>query len=467
MTSWLPDISDRKGAKYLRIADAIDDAIKQGDLLADTKLPPMRNLAYDLGVTLGTVSRAYQEAERRGLVGGEVGRGTYIKGDGRYPQPRAPRAFALGGVRENGINLSMAVPPLGDAGTHLAETIREISEDTSLCGDLMDYQGHSGLERHRDAGVRWVSRAAIQTDSSCITITNGTQHGILVAMMALARPGDTILVENITYPGVIHVAAQLGMKLAPVEIDKDGMVPEALEAAIAEFRPTAVYLVPTIQNPTTAIMPLERRQAIADILVRNRLLAIEDDIWGFLLNEELPSLAALAPEQVVHITGLSKAMSPGLRVGYIAAPQGANDAIRAVARMSSWMTPPLMAEVAMRWIQNGKGDKLIEWQRAEADARMRIAGDILSGFDIRGHDSCYQIWLELPEPWRADAFRQQAERRGIYFLSGESFVVGRQPAPHAIRICVGSCRTREEVEQGASIIRELLESPATAPPVVA
>ncbi len=111
MINWLPDIAERKGAKYLRIADAIDDAIKQGELEADGKLPAMRNLAYDLGVTLGTVSRAYQEAERRGLVGGEVGRGTYIKGDGRYPQPRAPRAFALGGIRDNGINLSMAVPP--------------------------------------------------------------------------------------------------------------------------------------------------------------------------------------------------------------------------------------------------------------------------------------------------------------------------------------------------------------------
>ena len=129
MTNWLPDLSQFTGAKYLRIADAIDAAIQDGELAAKTKLPPMRNLAYDLGVTLGTVSRAYQEAERRGLVGGEVGRGTYIKGDGRYPQLKTPRAFAYGGSRENGINLSMAVPPLGDGGTYLARTIQTISED--------------------------------------------------------------------------------------------------------------------------------------------------------------------------------------------------------------------------------------------------------------------------------------------------------------------------------------------------
>ena len=467
MTTWLPEIADRAGPKYLQIADALGDSIRNGDLPSGSKLPPMRNLAYDLGVTLGTVSRAYREAERRGLVGGEVGRGTYVQSNGRYPQPRAPRAFALGDVRDNGINLSMAVPPLGDGGTHLAETIKEISTDPTLCGDMMDYQGHSGLVRHRAAGVDWVRRTGVDCDVDRLTISNGTQHAIMISMMALARPGDTILVECITYPGVIHLANQLGIKLQPVAIDQDGMVPEDLERAISEHRPSAVYLVPTVQNPTTAIMSRQRREAIAEVLMRRDLLAIEDDIWGFLLDEDLPSLAALAPQHVVHVTGLSKAMSPGLRVGYIASPSGANDAIRAVARMSSWMAPPLMAEIAMRWISDGRGEKLIKWQRAEASARMRIAADVLGAFDIHGHGHSYQIWLELPEPWRADTFRQKAETRGVYFLSGDAFVVGRHPAPHAIRLCVGSCRTQNEVRDGMEIIRDLLQNPAGGVPVIA
>ena len=278
MTTWLPDIDHRKGAKYLRIADAIDDAIQEGELTPDTKLPPMRNLAYDLGVTLGTVSRAYQEAERRGLVGGEVGRGTYIKGNGRYPQPQAPRAFAFGGQRDNGINLSMAVPPLGDGGTYLSRTIREISDEPAACGELMDYQAHSGLARHRQAGVDWVSRTGVETNIDCLTLTNGTQHAILVAAMALARPGDTMLVENITYPGIIHIAAQLGIKLAPVDIDDEGVVPDALEKAILEYRPRCAYFVPTVQNPTTAVMSDQRRRDIAKIITRHNLLTIEDDI---------------------------------------------------------------------------------------------------------------------------------------------------------------------------------------------
>lgn len=463
MTTWLPDIAERSGPKYLRIADAVGDAIRCGALPSGSKLPPMRNLAYDLGVTLGTVSRAYQEAERRGYVGGEVGRGTYVKGDGRYPQPRAPRAFAQGGVRDNGINMSMAVPPLGDGGTYLAETLREISEDETLCGEMMDYQGHSGLPRHREAGVKWVSRVGVETDIHRLTITNGTQHAILVSLMALARPGDTVLTECITYPGLIHSATQVGIKLQPVEMDNEGMLPDALQKAIDEHRPSAVYIVPTVQNPTTAIMSLQRREAIAEVLARNELLAIEDDIWGFLLTEQMPALAALVPDNVVHVTGLSKAMSPGLRIGYIASPAGATDAIRAVARMSSWMTAPLMAEIATRWIEDGTGEKMMEWQCNEASARMKIAAEVLDGYDIAGHEHSFQIWMQLPEPWRANVFRRQAEARGVYVLAGEDFVIGRYPAPHAVRICVGSCRTRDEVREGAEIIRNILGKPPGVP----
>jgi len=467
MTNWLPDIENRQGPKYLRIADAIEDAIKGGVLKADTKLPPMRNLAYDLGVTLGTVSRAYQEAERRGMVGGEIGRGTYVKGDGRYPQPQAPRAFALGGQRDNGINLSMAVPPLGDGGMYLAKTLREIAEDPILTAELVDYQPHSGLIRHRQAGVDWAARVGLETNVNSMTLTNGTQHAIMVALMALTRPGDTVLIESITYPGAIHLCTQLGLKLVPVEIDEEGMIPDALRQAIETQRPRALYVCPTVQNPTTAIMSHQRRTDIAEILQSTGLLTIEDDVWGFLPADRPPALATYAPEQVIHVTGLSKAMAPGLRVGYIASPQGATDAIRTVARMSSWMVPPLMAEVAARWMESGLGDEMIGWQRREAEARMKIAVEALGDYPIRGHQHSYQIWMELPEPWRGDAFRREGEARGVYFLSGDSFVVGRQSAPHAARMCVGSCRTRDEVKEGFGILADILERSPPAAQVMA
>lgn len=468
MTNWMPQLEGRPGPKYLALAGAIADAVGAGQLTPGAKLPPMRNLAYDLGVTVGTVTRAYREAERRGLVEGEVGRGTFVKGDGRYPQPKAPRGFALGGNRENVINMSMAIPALGETGRYLAKTLAELGSEPQVLDDLMDYQAHSGLARHREAGAEWVRRAGIESSADAVTMTSGAQHAVLLALMALTRPGDTVVTECLTYPGLLHIAAQLDLKLVPVEIDREGLVPEALEKAIAEHRPRVVYMVPTIHNPTAAIMSEERRRRIAALLRRTDTLAIEDDVWGFVPENRPPALATFAPEHVIYATGLSKAMAPGLRVGYIVSPEGAVDSIRAVARLSNWMTPPLMAEVARRWIMSGIGDEMVAWQRGEARARLDLAAETFRGHKFRGYPDGYHIWLELPEPWRADAFRQEAEKKDVYVLSGESFVVGRAAPPHAVRVCVGACRTREEVQRGLDILKGILDgAPGAAAAVVA
>lgn len=467
MTTWMPQIAGRPGPKYLALAGAIADAVSGGELTPGAKLPPMRNLAYDLGVTVGTVTRAYREAERRGLVEGEVGRGTFVKGDGRYPAPRAPRGFALGGNRENVINMSMAIPALGDTAHHLGATLAELGSDPQVLDDLMDYQAHSGLARHREAGADWVRRAGVETTADAITMTSGAQHAVLLSLMALTRPGDTVVTEALTYPGLLHIAAQLDLKLVGVEIDDEGLVPDALETAIAEHRPRAVYVVPTIHNPTAATMSEDRRRRIADILERTDTLAVEDDVWGFLPAERPPALAAFAPAQVIYATGLSKAMAPGLRVGYIVAPEGAVDSIRAVARLSNWMTPPLMSEIARRWIESGVGDEMVAWQRSEARARLELAAATFRGQTFRGFPDGYHLWLELPEPWRADAFRQEAEKRDVYVLSGESFVVGRAAPPHAVRVCVGACRDRAEVQQGLDILKSILDGTPGAAAVVA
>lgn len=463
----MPQLEGRAGPKYLALAGAIADAITDGALTPGVKLPPMRNLAYDLGVTVGTVTRAYREAERRGLVEGEVGRGTFVKGDGRYPVPKAPRGFELGGDREDVINMSMAIPAIGNATRHLAETLAELGSEAADLEDLVDYQARSGLRRHREAGADWVRRVGVEATPDLVTITSGAQHGVLLALMALTRPGDTVATEALTYPGLLHIAAQLDLKLVPVEIDDEGMVPDALAKVIAEHRPRAVYLVPTIHNPTTAIMSEDRLRRIASILERTGTLAVEDDVWGFLPADRPPALATMTPAQVVYVTGLSKAMAPGLRVGYIVSPEGANDSVRTVARLSNWMTPPLMAEIARRWILSGVADETVAWQRREARHRTAMAAETFRGQHFRGHENAYHIWLDLPEPWRANAFRREAEKRGVYVLSAESFVVGRAPSPHAVRVCVGACRSREEVQRGLDILKDILESTPGAPPVVA
>jgi len=463
MTIWMPDLATRGGPKYLAIADAISDAVSSGDLSPGEKLPPQRNLAYDIGVTLGTVTRAYQEAERRGLVGGEVGRGTFVLGD----EPDAASVFVSSEpTGTNVFDFTHATPVAGAAGKKLARTLAHIASQPDI-DPLANYQLETGLEPHLAAGADWISRTTdLKTSTERVALTNGAQHGVLVALMTVTQPGDTILAESLTYPGIIHLAHQLGVRLEPAPIDDEGLIPQQLDELCAKTKARALYCMPALQNPTTAVMPEERRRQIAAIARRHKLFILEDDIWGGLAGETLAPITAHAPERSFFITGLSKCMAGGLRVGYILAPDDHIQALRTTVRICNWMTAPLMAEVARRWITDGTGDELTDWQRRRARERMRSAQRILGKFSPTIHPSAHHFWLELPSPWRGTEFAAVAESRGVRVLTSETFVVGRQAAPHAIRIGTGFPKTLADLEIGLEILREILDTPCGIGPAV-
>ncbi len=454
MTNWLPDIARYDGPKYLAIADAIARAIADGDLESGVKLPPQRNLAYDLGVTLGTVTRAYREIERRGLVGGEVGRGTYVLSD----QPRQPDGLLVPDVDVPGIiDFTHATPAQGVAGRELARTLKEIAGEANIDA-LANYQMHTGLAVHMEAGAHWLAQNGLEGTADNVTLTNGVQHGLLASLMALMSPGDTILLEELTYPGALHLARTFGHRTDSVRMDDDGLIPEALDEACRRTSARVLYCMPTLHNPTVAVMPEERRLKIAEIAKRHSLLIIEDDIWGRLTDIDLPHFANLLPEQTIYLSSLSKCMAGGLRIGYAHAPARITERLRTAVRMTCWMPAPLMAEVARRWIYSGVGDRLGQWQREEIKARCAIALDRLEPYELDYKDGSHHIWLMLPDHWKANDLRPQAEDRGIRVLGAQSFAVHRQNAPEAIRICVGRPDTIDHVAKGMDILANLLET---------
>ncbi len=451
-TSWIPSLESAGGPKYLAIADAIAGAIASGSLTPGDKLPPQRNLAYDLGVTLGTVTRAYAEARRRGLVGGEVGRGTYVQtGD-----VKGPDGFITVPPRHGGeINFAHATGLPGRPGQKLAQTLAEIATLPDL-HDLANYQFDTGLLRHREAGARWVSRAGAPSNADTIAIVNGAQHGILVSLMALTRPGDTVLAEALSYPGFIQTAQQLGLKLEPVAMDDEGILPEALAEAQRRTSARVLYCMPGVHNPTAATMSSARKQQLADTLRALDMLALEDDVWSGIADNWPPPLASLAPERTFHITSLSKSMAGGLRVGYVTAPPDHIGRVRSMVRLTGWLTAPVMAEIASRWIDDGTGDELSRWQRDAVAERYAVADEFLSEFDPVYHPSGHYVWFYLPEPWRAADFQAEAETRGVLLLTGEAFVVGRAPAPHAVRLGIGKPDTLDETRLGLQILTDIL-----------
>jgi DNA-binding transcriptional MocR family regulator len=313
------------------------------------------------------------------------------------------------------------------------------------------------MARHREAAARWIARTGLSVPADRVIITSGAQHGAATVLASLARPGDVVLTEHVTYTGMKAIASLLHLQLRGLPLDGDGLIPEAFEAACRESAPRALYCMPTLQNPTGRIMPLGRRQAIAEIAARHDVALVEDDVYGFLPDEPLPPLSELSPANGYYITSTSKSMAPGLRVGYVVAPESRVDRVAAVIRASTWLIAPLLAELASDWIERGEADAMVAWKRAETAARHASALRILGRWLPEGTPRSFHLWLPLPEPWRTEAFVSQARARKVMVSPSEEFVVGRESAPHAVRVCLGATSSRARLEEGLGRLAELLE----------
>jgi DNA-binding transcriptional MocR family regulator len=453
---WNPDITKHPGARYLAIADRIAEDIEHGQLRPGEQMPTHRKLASRLGVTVGTITRAYAEAQRRGLLVGETGRGTYVREDlfaDAFPQPTATEDDSI-------IDLSLNIPPpsAGDLlGQSLSTTLMNLSSRSNL-STLLGYHSPIGAERHRLAGATWVSRSGLEADASRVLITSGALHAMTVVFSTLTKPGDTIFTESMTYPGMKNLAHLLHLRLQGLAVDEQGIIPEAFERACRSGSVRVLYTVPTIHNPLGTVMPEERRREIARIAEEHDISIVEDDVHSFILERPPLPLSAFAPERSYYILTTSKSIAGGMRIGYLHAPSRMVERLATSLRATVWMAAPLMAEIVSEWIRDGTAERLVAQKRKEAAERQEMARRILQGLPFSAHPLSFHIWLELPEPWRNDEFLAQVRKRGVLVTPPEAFVPAREEAPHAVRVCLGAARTRQQLEKGLKIIRELCRS---------
>lgn len=377
---WKPDLSRRTGPLYLAIADAMAAGIEGGELKAGDRLPPHRILAFDLGVTVGTVTRGYAEAERRGLTTGEVGRGTFIRG---ADSKRNPPMFSILHDEDAGmVDLSLNYPVEGGQGARFARTAAEITSDAHV-NLLLRYQPAAGNSRHRAAAAMLAAQAGLAIPPERVVVTCGAQHGMTVVFGSICRPGDVLLAEELTYPGIIAVARLWNLRLRGVAIDGEGLRPDAFEAACRKGDAKALYCVPTYQNPTSAVMGEPRRAEIAAIAREYGVTVVEDDVYGFLHENRPKPLATFLPETAFYISSTSKSMMPALRLGFVVCPEGQAEAIAETIRTTTWMANPLAAEVVTRWVADGTADVLADEHRAEFEGQARHGRADSGGYPLQ------------------------------------------------------------------------------------
>jgi len=447
--NWAPSISRADGPLYLTIADALSADIASGRLPAGTRLPPQRVLAEQLGIDFTTVSRAYAEARKRGLVEGRVGQGTYV-----LARRAAGVPVAITGI----IDMSMNLPPRFDQ-PELVERMWEglaavrASEGIDL---LMRYQEAGGTPPDRAAGATWLAPRLGEIGGDRLLICAGAQGAMLALLGSLVAPGETVCAETLAYPGFLAAAEHLRLRVAGVAIDVEGLVPEAFEELCREAAPKALYCNPTLHNPTTATLPLARRKRIAAIAREHNVLIIEDDAYGALPLNPVTPFAALAPDITYHIAGLAKCVAPALRVAYVVAPEAAGPSrLAAAIRATAGMTSPLTTALATRWIEDGTAQSVLAAIRKEAKERQAILSRTLPARLMQTNAEGFHAWLKLPEHWNRIDFAARLRSEGIGVVTSDAFAVGA-PTPEAVRLGLGAAPDHASLSSSLQRIAELL-----------
>ncbi|APW40195.1 GntR family transcriptional regulator [Rhodoferax koreense] len=448
---WAKRLAASTKPAYLLLPDLIAEDLRVGRLSPRDRMPTLRDLAADLQLNYTTVARAYAEARKRGLIDSHTGMGTYVRGS-------SPAIQLRGG---SGAEMTMNMPPEPEDINLLAglrDSAARLMADASLY-DLMRYQDFGGAPQDREAALRWLRPHLPDCRMDQVLVCPGI-HSVLTALFSLlARPGELICVESLTYPGLKAIAAQLGVQLHALLLDDEGPDAEAFEHACRTLQPKALYCNPTLLNPTTATVSRARREALADVALRYSVPIIEDDAYGMLSRQAPPPLATLAPELTYYVTGLSKCIGAGLRTAYVHAP-GARQAQRLAGalRATTVMSSPVTNALATCWTLNGMADAMVQAVRQESLARQTLAARHLGHHAPAPQPEGFHLWLPLDSDWSVVEFAGYLRTQGVGVVASAAFSTDGAP-PDAVRICLGGPMSRDECDAALRLVRDTLDHP--------
>ena len=447
---WLPRLDSGVPA-YRALADAIARDLALGRLTPGERLPSQRWLAERLGLNFSTVARGFREAQSRGLIATRVGAGSHALAQGDGAGARARR-------RDLSDRTMNQAPESQDPA--LLARVRgiwhEVGDDLAA---LMRYQSPSGSAEDKAAGLRWLSQRGIEAQDSQLMVTQGTHAAMLAVLRNVAAAGDTVCCEAITYPGIRALCGELGLRLAGLACDAEGPLPEALDARARATRVAALYLNPTVRNPTTGTIGSNRRVELAEVARRHGTTILEDDAYGLLRGDGPPPVAMLAPDITWYLSSLSKCVGAGLRVAYLVAPPGL-DARRTAGSLAAntVMVSPLNARLATRLVESGVADEVLAHVRRESRHRQELAASILPRGAYESDPEGFHLWVRARPPWTRARLVDWLRGHALGAVASDAFTMHGDP-PEAFRLCLGGVANRQETRQALEFLLDALRNP--------
>ncbi|WP_408684133.1 PLP-dependent aminotransferase family protein [Vibrio chagasii] len=422
-------------ARYKNIVDRYADAIRSGRLHSGTKLPTHRKLSSEESISLATATRVYAELEVMGLVSGEVGRGTFVR-DISLPSNHGMDQQM---IASDVVDLNFNYPSLPEQGELLRHALRSLSFSGGIEAHLL-YSPHAGSLSDREIFALHFSKHGMTFSAEELLIVNGAQHGLMVAVMGLLQPGDVVGVDALTYPGFKALAQLYHIELVPIPFDTDGPNLNALRQLCSQRKMKAIYTMPTLHNPLGWVLSTQQRIEIAEIARLHDLLIIEDTAYAYLVENPPLPIYHYAPERTVIVTGFSKNVATGLRIGVVIAPKNLRAGLERAIRATTWNTPSILTTIVRNWVEDGVVKELEEKKRADAISRQLLAKEILSPLKYISHPTSYFIWLPLEEGIRSDSITSTLIKHNISVSTATPFSVTKT-IPHALRIALGSVST--------------------------
>ncbi|MEW2915009.1 PLP-dependent aminotransferase family protein [Leisingera sp. JC11] len=447
---WYPDPEALHAPLHASLAAAIKQATLTEELPAGARLPPHRRMANRLGLSVHTVSKAYDSLRKQNLVDGQVGRGSYVCGT-------VPRAVPLQTEPEEEFDFSTSRPVYSqEHNNRFQHSLQEVTAelDSSVlqcCGSV------SKGDAHRDAGAQWLAARGFPAGPGQVLLTNGGSQGFSTALSALTRPGDTVLSDGITHNLLVSGCSYLGLKQLRLKADTQGILPEALAEACLASGAKVLCLLPSLANPVPVMMPEGRRRELVQIAEDHDLYVIEADPLGPVAKDRPPPVSALLPKRSIYMTTFSTCLMPGLHAGYMAAPSQLLPPLKGRLLSFGGTVMPLMRELASRWVLDGTALELADWQCNALESRHRIACGVLHGMPWTGHPSALHLWLPLPEGWSSVRFSLYASKMQIAVMPDMPFLAPGTSSPNALRISLGGVQEDSHFRKGLELTAALLK----------